>query len=321
MDSLPAQAVSAEQAGLTLAALLRARMPGVSWSRIKALIDARRVTVGGDLCRDPARRLKQGDVVELLARPLPPPPSPEQIVLRHLDDHLVVVEKPAGMNTVRHPAELSWNQRRKLLSPTLQDLVPLAIAQSTGSRGPRIRIVHRLDKETSGLLVFARSVAAESGLGKQFQTHRVVRRYLAIVRGQAPSGTIRSTLVRDRGDGRRGSGEGGKLAVTHVELLEDLGSYSLVQCRLETGRTHQIRIHLSEQGHPVAGDKVYHRRADGVELPDLSGAPRLMLHAAELGFTHPISGETLHWQMGLPSDMQALLDRLRQRSNPRGHRN
>ncbi|MFQ3593697.1 MAG: RluA family pseudouridine synthase [Gemmataceae bacterium] len=311
MDKLPAQAVSGEQAGLTLAALLRVRMPGVSWSRIKALIDARRVTVRGELCRDPARRLKEGDVVELLARPLPPPRSPEEMVLRHLDEHLVVVEKPAGMNTVRHPAELQWTQRRKELSPTLQDLVPAAIARRTGHRGPRLRVVHRLDKETSGLLVFARSVAAESGLGKQFHAHTVVRRYLAIVWGHPSDGVIRSTLVRDRGDGRRGSGEGGKLAVTHVETVEDLGSYSLVRCRLETGRTHQIRIHLSEQGHPVAGDKVYHLRADGVELPDGSGASRLMLHAAELGFTHPITGETLHWEMGLPSDMQQLLARLR----------
>jgi 23S rRNA pseudouridine1911/1915/1917 synthase len=313
MEKLAPQAVSAEQAGLTLAALLRARMPGVSWSRIKTLIDARRVTVRGDLCRDPARRLKEGEVVELLARALPAPRSPEEIVLRHLDEHVVVAEKPAGMNTVRHPAELQWTESRKELSPTLQDLVPRAIAQRTGSRGPRLRVVHRLDKETSGLLVFARTVAAESALGKQFHAHTVVRRYLAIVLGQPQSGTLRSTLVRDRGDGRRGSGEGGKHAITHVELLEDLGTHSLVRCRLETGRTHQIRIHLSEQGHPVAGDPVYHLRADGNETPDTSGAPRLMLHATELGFTHPLTGESLHWEMGLPPDMQMLLDRLRKK--------
>ena len=311
MEKLPAEAVSAEQAGLTLAALLRARLPGVSWSRVKSLIDGRRVAVRGELCRDPARRLKEGDVVELLARPLPPPRSPEDITIRHLDEHVVVVEKPAGMNTVRHPAELQWKESRKELSPTLQDLVPHGIAQRTGSRGPRLRVVHRLDKETSGLLVFARTVAAESALGKQFHAHTVVRRYLAIVLGQPQSGTLRSTLVRDRGDGRRGSGEGGKLAVTHVEVLEDLGTHSLVRCRLETGRTHQIRIHLSEQGHPVAGDPVYHLRPDGIETPDPSGAPRLMLHATELGFKHPITGETLHWEMGLPPDMQAILSRLR----------
>jgi 23S rRNA pseudouridine1911/1915/1917 synthase len=319
MDKLSPFAVSADLAGQTLAAILRGRLPGLSWSRVKGLIDARRVTVRGELCRDAARRLKEGDVVELLARPLPPPPAADDIVLRYLDEHVVVVEKPAGMNTVRHPAELQWTDDRRALSPTLQDLVPRGIAQRTGSRGARLRVVHRLDKETSGLLVFARTVTAESSLGKQFHAHTVIRRYLAIVRGRPEEGTLRSTLVRDRGDGRRGSGSGGKHAITHIEVLEELVGHSLVRCRLETGRTHQIRIHLSEQGHPVAGDKVYHLQADGKEIPDDSGAKRLMLHATELGFTHPISGEPLHWEMGLPPDMQMLLDTLRKGIKPRGH--
>jgi 23S rRNA pseudouridine1911/1915/1917 synthase len=314
MDVLPPLPVTPAQAGQTLAAVMRSRLPGLSWSRVRALIDARRVTVRGELCRDPARRLKEGDVVELLRKPLPPPPTPSAIAIRHLDEHVVVVEKPAGINSVRHPAELAWRDERKELEPTLHDLVPRLIAEQLGERGPRLRIVHRLDKETSGLLVFARSVQAESDLGKQFHAHTVTRRYLAIVSGSPAAGTVRSTLVRDRGDGRRGSGEGGKEAVTHVEVVERLGDFTLVRCRLETGRTHQIRIHLAESGHPVCGDKVYLLRKDGHEVPDHSGAPRLMLHAAELGFVHPATRNPLHWEMPPPADFQATLARLRGRA-------
>ena len=127
---------------------------------------------------------------------------------------------------------------------------------------PRLRIVQRLDKETSGLVVFARTVAAERGLGKQFHAHTVHRRYVAVVPGWATKQTIRTRLVRDRGDGRRGSTtlpEQGKEAITHIEPVERLPGYTLVACRLETGRTHQIRIHLAELGHPVCGERVYGR--------------------------------------------------------------
>lgn len=314
-DASPASPIPPDQAGLTLAAVLRARLPGRSWTQVRALIDARRVTVRGELCRDPARRLKEGEEVEVLSHPLPLPRQPDQVVIRHLDEHVVVVEKPSGINTVRHPAELEWAESRKDLSPTLQDVVPGLIAKRLGDRGPRLRVVHRLDKETSGLLVFARTVLAESGLGKQFHAHTVTRRYLAVVQGRPRPGPIRTFLVRDRGDGRRGStsveGEG-KEAITHVEVVEQLGDYTLVRCRLETGRTHQIRIHLSEQGHPVCGDKVYHHRRDGGVTPDESGAPRLALHAAELGFVHPLTRQELHWEMPPPADLQALLRRLRE---------
>src|SRR5205814_7276061 len=136
----------------------------------------------------------------------------------------------------------------------------------------------------------------------------------ALVPGQVGPRTVRSNLVRDRGDGRRGSGRAkdvGKEAITHLEVAERLPEYTLLWCRLETGRTHQIRIHLAELGHPVCGDKVYHRKADGTIIPDKSGAPRMALHAAELGFTHPTTGEELHWEMPLPADLQAFLERLR----------
>jgi 23S rRNA pseudouridine1911/1915/1917 synthase len=174
--------------------------------------------------------------------------------------------------------------------------------------------VQRLDKGTSGLVVFARTASAESGLGKQFRDHTVLRRYLAIVPGYVAAQTIRTFLLRDRGDGRRGSGpgDGGKEAITHVEPVERLpAGYTLLSCRLETGRTHQIRIHLAEMGHPVCGEKVYNRRLGEEPTPDTSGAPRLSLHATELGFVHPTTGESLHWEMPLPPDLQRFLERLR----------
>ena len=143
--------------------------------------------VGGDLCLDPVRRLKEGEAVEILGRPQPRPRHDDQVRLRHLDGDLVVVEKPSGLSTVRHPSERDWNAVRKALSPTLEDLLPRHIAHSEGRfpKGPlpRLRIVQRLDKDTSGLVVFARSVAAERGLGQQFRKHTVVRRYLAVVPG------------------------------------------------------------------------------------------------------------------------------------------
>lgn len=304
--------VSCEHVGATLAALLRAHLPGRSWNEVRRLIGVRQVKVNGDLCLDPARRLKEGDTVEFLPRPVAPPHSHENIVIRHLDEHVVVVEKPSGVSTVRHPSERDWPARRKALSPTLEDLTPKRIAAAEGRtrKGPlpRLRVVQRLDKETSGLVVFARTVTAERHLGMQFRAHRVVRRYLAIVPGHVSAQTIRSFLARDRGDGRRGStnfaGQG-KEAITHIEVREPLASHTLLTCRLETGRTHQIRIHLAERGHPICGEKVYHRHAER------SGAPRLALHAAELGFEHPASGELVHWEMPLPPDLQAFLERLR----------
>jgi 23S rRNA pseudouridine1911/1915/1917 synthase len=313
LDPFP---VSPEQAGATLAAVLRSRLPGQSWRQVRELVTGRRVKVLGELCLDSARRLKAGDTVELLPRPAPRPRQAEQIVLRHLDEHVVVVEKPGGLCTVRHPLERDWNERRKSLSPTLEDLVPAPIACAEGLRGPqpRLRVVQRLDKETSGLVVFARTVAAERGLGKQFHAHTVKRLYLAIVPGRVDSRRVHTFLVRDRGDGRRGSTnveEQGKEAITHIEAVEHLTGYTLVRCRLETGRTHQIRIHLAELGHPVCGDRVYCHRRDGTVFEDRSGAERLALHAAELGFRHPVTGAEMHWEMALPEDMQALLDRLR----------
>jgi 23S rRNA pseudouridine1911/1915/1917 synthase len=221
------------------------------------------------------------------------------------------------VNTVRHPAELEWSDRRRELDPTLEDLTQGAVAHQLDRPQRdllRLRIVHRLDKETSGLVAFARSPLAERELGMQFRKHTVVRRYLAVVPGFLSAQTIRSNLVEDRGDGRRGSTklpDVGKVAVTHVAVEERLPGYTLLSCRLETGRTHQIRIHLSEAGHPVCGDKVYVKRPGGEVFDDRSAAPRLALHATELGFTHPATAAPLHWSMPLPPDLAKFVERLR----------
>ena len=311
--------ITPEQAGLTLAALLRLLLPGQSWNDVRRVVAGRRVKIGGDLCFDAARRLKEGEVVELLPRPAPKPRAPQSAVLRHLDNEVVVVEKPSGVATVRHPSERAWPRQRKALHPTLEDIVPGLIAAREGRtrKGTlrRLRIVHRLDKGTSGLVVFARTPVAERELGRQFKQHTVVRRYLAVVPGVVEAQRIASSLVRDRRDGRRGSTTlpgVGKAAVTHVEVVERLNGYTLLACRLETGRTHQIRIHLSELGHPVCGETVYNRPPGGEPVPDRSGAPRLALHATELGFRHPTTGEELRWTLPLPADLEAFVKRLRQ---------
>jgi 23S rRNA pseudouridine1911/1915/1917 synthase len=309
--------IAADHAGKTLAAVLRHMQPGQSWGEVRKAVAHRHVTVNAELCLDPARRLKEGDVIELRARPARLPEAfTGDLVVRHLDEHVVVVEKPAGINTVRHPAEQDWDRRRRDLSPTLEDRLQKAIAarlRAPPRALPRLRKVHRLDKLTSGLLVFARSALAERELGRQFHAHTVMRHYTTVVPGRPAPQAIQTWLVRDRGDGRRGSSpvEGhGKLAVTHIFAVAPLGQFSIVSCRLETGRTHQIRIHLAELGHPVCGDPVYHIRPDGTVLPDRSGAPRLALHAADLGFDHPASGDHLHWTMPLPTDLQGFIQRL-----------
>jgi 23S rRNA pseudouridine1911/1915/1917 synthase len=322
---MPAQTISVrpDQANQTLAAVLRAVLPGHSWEQVRRLAKKGHVRVGGEVCLDSARRLREGEVMEILDRPAAGVKQRQAIVIRYLDSHLVVAEKPSGMNTVRHPAERAWPARRKALNPTLEDVLPMLIARQekrpSKQRVPRLRVVHRLDKETSGLVVFARSVAAERGLGRQFHEHSVLRSYLAIVPGQLGALRIESRLVRDRGDKRRGSttepGQG-KRAVTHVEVVERMPGYTLLACRLETGRTHQIRIHLAEAGHPVCGDKVYIRRRDRTVFADESNAPHLALHAAELGFVHPIMGKRMHWAMPWPTDMLAYLSRLRAGGGP-----
>ena len=320
--------VAADSANRTLAAMLRAVMADTAWSRIEGLIRTRRVTVNGNLCLDAARRLKALDVVKVLPHPTAPLPRAEDVRVRFLDKHLVVVEKPAGMTSVRHAEERTWSNRRRDQQPTLEDLLPRILAKREAGRGgasgrapnqkrtrtPPVRPVHRLDRDTSGLMVFARTVPAERDLGNQFRAHSTHRRYLAIVMGHVEAMRVETRLIRDRGDGRRGGTNDpnlGKRAVTHVRPLEHAGEYTLVECRLETGRTHQIRIHLSERGHMLLGEKVYDKPLGGKPVRDPSHAPRLALHAAELGLIHPITRERLTFEMPLPRDLADFWERLK----------
>jgi 23S rRNA pseudouridine1911/1915/1917 synthase len=217
---------------------------------------------------------------------------------------------------MRHADEAAefGSRGRRYLPATLQDLLPSLIAARTGGPPGQVRAVHRIDKETSGLVVFARSESTERHLAGQFRAHSSERRYLAIVRGQAKTGRIESWLVRDRGDGRRGSGSErgqGQRAVTHVRVVEELGDFTLVECRLETGRTHQVRIHLGEVGTPLCGERVYDRPINGRPVRDSSGMQRVALHAATLGLEHPVTRQQMRWTSPLPEDMEELLRRLR----------
>jgi 23S rRNA pseudouridine1911/1915/1917 synthase len=236
----------------------------------------------------------------------------ESISIVYADDAIVVVEKPAGLTTMRHAVEVAefGPRGRHYLPPTLQDRL---VAQFPGGA---LRAVHRIDRDTSGLVVFARTPEAERRLGSQFRAHTVTRRYLAIVRGQPPESKIESWFIADRGDGRRGSGPAGtgQRAVTHVRVLESFGDCSLIECHLETGRTHQVRIHLGEAGAPLAGDTLYDRPLHGAPAPDPTGAPRIALHAASLGFDHPATGQRMDWESPLPDDLQCVLDRMRARN-------
>lgn len=312
--------VSDQDERKTLVSSLRAWLPDQSWRQVKRLVESRRVQINGNLCLDEGRRLLAGDVVRVLPHSQAPPPREDDVKIHFVDAHLVVVEKPAGLTTLRHPEERDWPTRRKDRQPTLEEMLPRVLARRRQARTPVrgklpcVRAVHRLDRETSGLMVFARTVAAERQLVHQFRRHTIHRKYLAVVHGHVRAQTIQSQLVRDRGDGRRGSTTKPKLgqhAVTHVRPLERLGKYSLIECQLETGRTHQIRIHLSEAGHFVCGDKVYCQPLFQKPLPDSSGAPRLALHAAELGFDHPVTGKKLRFEMPLPRDLREFIEGLR----------
>jgi 23S rRNA pseudouridine1911/1915/1917 synthase len=280
---------------------LRELMPGKSWNEVRRLARTGKIFIDGAPVLDPTTHVEAG--VELEFRQNAPratrTPSLPRSAILHLDSQVVVVDKPAGISTVPYDEEERG---------TLDQLVMETIAER-GRRVP-LGIVHRIDKETSGVVVFARTPAAKASLKNQFRFHTVGRRYVAIAHGQVPSTTIRSRLVQDRGDGRRGSTDNeelGREAITHVKLIEKLHGASLLECRLETGRTHQIRIHLAERGHPLVGERVYSKNYRG----ELIVAPRLMLHARELAFEHPTTGAQLAFERPLPPDMQAVLATLR----------
>jgi len=326
--------VAKGEAKQTVAAFLRAKLD-LPWSKAKQLVEKKQVRVAGHPTGDPALRLKVGNRVEVhgfsalgnkkamktaskkpLAKPAPSWDGPMPIVA-YEDGEIVVVDKPAGLTTMRHEAEAAeFGERgRTFLPATLADLLPGLLGQP----GKRLRAAHRIDRDTSGLVIFARTAKAERLLGTQFREHTIERRYLALVRGRPKAGRVESFLVKDRGDGRRGSlpeAAAGQQAITHIKIVEDLRDFTLVECRLETGRTHQVRIHLGELGTPLCGERVYDRPLNGKPLPDQSGAQRPMLHAVRLGIRHPETDEKMSWSCELPEDMANLLTRLRGLSNP-----
>ncbi len=283
---------------------LRELFPDLSWARARWLIETGKVSVAERLVTDPRAPVAGGASLRIRAS-APRPATRERLppsLLVHVDADVVVVHKPAGVSTV--PFE---EGERGTLDQLVRALLNRDRRRHTTSE---IGVVHRLDRDTTGLLVFARNLAAKRHLQQQFRVHDVERRYLAIAHGRVASRTLRSRLVADRGDGLRGTTDHprlGRLAVTHVHAIEILAAATLIECRLETGRTHQIRIHLAEAGHPLVGERVYAR---GKPLPDW-GAPRIQLHAASLGFVHPRTGERLRFATELPDDMAEFLARLR----------
>jgi 23S rRNA pseudouridine1911/1915/1917 synthase len=341
--------VDRRENGQTLAAVLKMRY-GLTWSQAKRLIEKRHVKVSGQIETDIARRLKFGKKVELAAgtvegqksvdpksvspklskaapkkvRPRSAVPASTQndrtpsapgIEIVYSDDSVVVANKPPGLTTMRHKEEAAeFGERgKKFLPKTLAEMLPKLL----GSPDRPVIAVHRIDRDTSGLVVFARTRSAADSLLKQFRKHTVDRRYLALTRGVPNAGRIESIVLRDRGDGRRGgtldaNSADGKKAVTHVKIIEDWQRYALVECRLETGRTHQVRIHLGEAGSPLCGEAVYDRPVNGRPLPDGSGAKRPMLHAARLGFRHPENGVELLWEISPPEDFVQLREKLEQ---------
>ncbi|HKA89243.1 MAG TPA: RluA family pseudouridine synthase [Haliangiales bacterium] len=286
-------------AGAALAAFVRAQT-GRPWSEVKRWIETGKVFVDGERAVDAGRRLAAGARVELrMAAPRRREGPEVRIVFE--DAHLVVIDKPAGVSSVPYDEKEAG---------TAMDLVRDAWRrQGKPATSVPLHVVHRIDKDTSGLLVFAKTKRAETGLAAQLRAHAVARLYVCVAHGDVAAARIESELVDDRGDGLRGSSRRagqGKRAVTHVAPMRRLRGATLCEVRLETGKTHQIRIHLAEAGHPLVGERVYIRDYAG----PLIASPRLLLHAATLGFAHPVTGTPMSFSSPLPGDFSEVTTRL-----------
>ena len=285
---------------------------GLSRERIKGLIADGKVLVDGQPAKSGSAKLVGGESFRIDL----PPPEPLETAAQDIpldvvfeDEHLLVVNKPAGM--VVHPA--AGNRDGTLVNALLHHCQ----GQLSGINGvARPGIVHRIDKDTSGLLVVAKSDAAHEGLAKQFADHSITRRYLAVCAGHPnpPSGTISGRMGRSDRDRKKmtvlpDDSARGKHAVTHYETQRRLDHAALIECRLETGRTHQVRVHCASIGHSLLGDPVYGRTPKPLRATlESLGFRRQALHAARLGFIHPISGESLDFCAELPLDMRELID-------------
>jgi 23S rRNA pseudouridine1911/1915/1917 synthase len=311
-QSTIAIALDSRLAGWRLDRALADTVPTMSRERLKALIRSGALESDGKLVRDPAIKVKGTEQFTLTV----PEPEPAHNIAQDIplaivfeDEHLLVIDKPAGL--VVHPA--AGNREGTLVNALLHHCA----GRLSGIGGvARPGIVHRIDKDTSGLLVVAKTDVAHEGLAKQFAAHSIERRYLAIVKGvpATAAGTVDAPLARSSHDRKKiaiVSDGRGKRAVTHWKRLKAFKDAALVECRLETGRTHQVRVHMTSIGHPLLGDQVYARgKSVHRELLNQLDFKRQALHAAGLGFIHPVTKARLSFDSALPSDMQELFTAL-----------
>ena len=304
--------LASAHAGWRLDRALADAVPTLSRERLKALIRSGAVEAGGVAVRDPALKVRGEEALRIaIPEPAPAHNEPQDIPLKVIfeDEHLLVVDKAAGL--VVHPAAGNFD------GTLVNALLHHCGGSLSGIGGvARPGIVHRIDKDTSGLLVVAKTDVAHEGLAKQFAAHSIDRRYLAIVNGvpKATEGTIDAHLARSPANRKKFAiveGKRGKRAVTHWRRLDILDDAALVECRLETGRTHQVRVHMASIGHPLLGDPVYGRsnKTHGKTLRELQ-FHRQALHAATLGFTHPVTKLRLSFSSPMPPDMQELFNAL-----------
>lgn len=292
-----------------------AEATGFSRARVQRLIDQGRVDVAGKTATAASMKVAAHAPFRIiLTAAMPAEALPEDIALTiaYEDQHLIVVDKPAGM--VVHPAV------GNITGTLVNALLHHCRGKLSGINGvARPGIVHRIDKDTSGLLVVAKSDAAHEGLAAQFAAHTVHRRYLAVCAGH-PSpgeGTINARVGRSDSDRKKmtvlpNNSSRGKTAITHYKVIERLDEAAVIECRLETGRTHQVRVHCASIGHPLLGDPAYGRTPKPLrETLERLGFARQALHAAELGFQHPLTGEMVQFRSDLPQDMAELIDQLR----------
>jgi len=303
--------IAEDSAGWRLDRALAAAVPALSRERLKALISSGGVTGPKGLVRDPAVKAVAGRYEVIVPAPKPAHNEAQDIALDIVfeDEHLLVVDKLAGM--VVHPAAGNFD------GTLVNALLHHCAGRLSGIGGvARPGIVHRIDKDTSGLLVVAKTDVAHEGLAAQFARHGIDRRYLAVTSGipLPPAGTIDAPLARSAANRKKiaiAPAGKGKRAVTRYRIVTALNEAALTECRLETGRTHQVRVHLASIGHPLLGDPVYGRtRPAHRELLKKLNFHRQALHAAGLGFIHPVSKQNLSFESALPSDIQELLGAL-----------
>lgn len=316
-SSPPLPPVADSDAGERLDRWLSRQLPDMSRTRLKALIEEGRVSLNGASLADPSARVKPGNVIALsvpAARPAEPEAQDIPLDILYEDRDLIVLNKPPGL--VVHPAPGSPDQ-------TLVNALLAHCGDSLSGIGgvKRPGIVHRLDKDTSGIMVVAKNDEAHHALAQQFEAHTIARAYLALVWGtpNPAKGEIEGNIGRSPSNRKKMAivGSGGKWALTRyaVKRIFAQGALSLVECRLATGRTHQIRVHMTSKGHPLVGDQTYGgglKSSRTRSLPPpvkarISEFPRQALHATLLGFAHPIGGQWLEFNQPLPKDLAGLV--------------